>query len=371
MAYVFLCGVLAQVFIMPFLRKQYTMADLVSFDLDFGEQVQVITLGVAMFFAVFNFASAQDDGYASPTRAMTSQRDRDILNAFSTVAIYIFFLSALVSERVGESFAYYMPRVARLTQRIRGALRTKKQAKFAPFIRGLFIGIIVICLTPTIVGLVLFFYANDGKGDSGAAKIGPLNNFARLLIGMMASFFMCSNPKGSKTAGRAVYICAVSLALLLSFTLEGVLNFSEKGRHMISLTPEEDPLPELTNMKKAEMIYLFAITSLCALMVFNALTNGRHYIALHSDAQIDQHLQNSIKVRPPPPTTLCSHMCVCPFCSNRHPHCSHMCVRLLFLRSNTTCLHRFSSGFSVPLCSSSPRRSPAICRRKTTETATA
>jgi hypothetical protein len=122
----------------------------------------MILVGITFFFAVFNFASAQDQGYANGN-AMTMQRDRHILHIAAMGSCYCFLITALLTEKAGESLATKLPRLAAIAQSIRGSLRTRQQTRIAPIFRKTYMAIIVTAFIPPVVGLALYVRASERK----------------------------------------------------------------------------------------------------------------------------------------------------------------------------------------------------------------
>jgi hypothetical protein len=191
MTYAFLTLMTAQVFILPFIREMYTMKHVIRFDVEFGQQVcaseqerggvcavlthfvfslaralaqvQMILVGITFFFAVFNFASSQDQGYADDKTVMTRERDRGILHLTAVWAAYSFLLSAIVTEYASASFSSWFPHMTAMTQSVRGALRTRQQTRVAPIIRWVFMVIIAFCFITPLTGIYLYVCERSGS----------------------------------------------------------------------------------------------------------------------------------------------------------------------------------------------------------------
>jgi hypothetical protein len=133
----------------------------------------MILVGIAFFFATFNFASSQDQGYADDD-VMTTQRDRNILHIAAMGSVYCFLITALLTEKAGESLATKLPRLAAIAQSIRGSLRTRQQTRIAPIFRKVFMAGIVLSFIPPVVGLVLYVVRaserNELKNDARAKR---------------------------------------------------------------------------------------------------------------------------------------------------------------------------------------------------------
>ena len=161
-------------------------------------QVQVILVGITFFFAVFNFASSQDQGYGNDVEILTSRMGRGILHIASLGASYSFLLSALLTEKAGESFGSHFPRVAAMTQRIRGALRTKQLTRVAPIIRSGFMTIIAVCFITPVTGIVLYV-----RERSGCKQVAQFKAKQAQRWGERAKRAQRRNTRAKRTEGHA------------------------------------------------------------------------------------------------------------------------------------------------------------------------
>ena len=277
-----LCGLTAQVLIIPFATGKYSWDNLLKFDLLFSEQFQIMILFSVLFLSLFNFAAAQDGGYADEKRIMMSQRGRLTFDWTVVGMIYMFMASVLISEVAGKRLAATFPHVARVSEQIRGNLRTLKQAKLAPFVQGSFIIMIMMALVIPIAGIVSFAIS-----DKSAVHLEMLNSFARQIVYCCAGFFMCGNPKNGRK-GSVIFVASVALSIITSYTLSGLISFTERGKILMS--------SDSSNLKYWTWWFWLPFSLLLVQLLFRCCVGARKFIATHSDAQIDKHLISGLQV---------------------------------------------------------------------------
>jgi hypothetical protein len=131
--------------------------------------------------------------------------------------------------------------------------------------------------------------------ERAAVKITRINDTTRLLVLTIASFFVIANPKGSKKTGTVIYWTSMTLIMLVTFLVEGLLAFTDEGQDLTRKAADDTG-----NGQAPPTVIRFAIFPIlacpAAIIIYHAMVGGRRYIARHSDAQIDEHLQNYIKV---------------------------------------------------------------------------
>ena len=122
----------------------------------------------------------------------------------------------------------------------------------------------------------------------------------RGLVGAISGFFVIARPRGGRKTGTIIYWTSVVLILLLTFLLDGLMQLTDEGQELIAKSTKEETAEDY-NQPSAVIKFVLArcfIPCVSAIVTYRALVWGRRYIARHSDAQIDEHLQNYIKVGP-------------------------------------------------------------------------
>lgn len=122
----------------------------------------------------------------------------------------------------------------------------------------------------------------------------------RLLAFAVSGFFVIARPRGSRKTGTIIFWTSVVLILLVTFLLDGLMHLTDEGQELIAKSTKEE-IAEDYNQPSAVIKFVLVrcfVPCAFAIVVYRALVWGRRYIARHSDAQIDEHLQNYIKVGP-------------------------------------------------------------------------
>ena len=149
-------------------------------------------------------------------------------------------------------------------------LRTRSRVAFAPFIRGVLISFSLLFLGPAIFAVVMASVEEEDDEDEYAKRALPLVFQAWSMSTGFALFFAYSTPKG-KQAAEDGFVVGVALTNAALATTAHVL------------------LDELTTSACLELA-LFSVGSSVPLLLMRVT---RAYIAMHSDAHIEEHLIKS------------------------------------------------------------------------------
>jgi hypothetical protein len=267
-----------QLLIFPFLETHYNMGHMLRFDFSFVQQTQILFMGLTAMLAIFIFASSQDQGYESESQLITSETGRGaLLDVFKTTQLLFLFTTYVyygdVKTKVrgaGPSNPGWIKTwIKATTQYFRGCMRTRSTISFAPVHRSVFVILALFCIIPAATSVVLFIVGStqDGKRNLLLAWYAMILSFA------FASFYAFSTPSGKQTAEDAFFITA---ALLNGGLIIAGLVLANDFHLSIIL---------------AIVSYLIAFGG-----GFVLIRISREHIALHSDAQIEQHLRRSANV---------------------------------------------------------------------------
>ncbi|GMI21448.1 hypothetical protein TeGR_g9945, partial [Tetraparma gracilis] len=291
-SYMFVSAAFAQIMILPFLPTQYTVDHLFRFDLMFSEQVQIIVSGLGAVAALWMFASSSDAGYTDDLQPLTSFNGRASLQRFVTKTIVIVLFTSIVSEFSKSKNA--MPCLTKITERIRGSMRTRSRTKFAPAVRYVLMFMVILSWAPLVIELWFQIQVKTGSSNfvvnfaEDAEKIGQMYAYCGVVTVTFASFNLLSNLASNARWDRTVYVISITIMCTLAGVTTGYLVFDDNA----SEDSKGLGFEEWTPLALANVVLIFS----GAIGIFFVMNIGREYIGLHSEAQVNMHMQQSVKV---------------------------------------------------------------------------
>jgi hypothetical protein len=268
LAVLFAC---ARLLIVPFLTKNYTMADALRFDFEFGYQVQLISLAVAALISLFAYGSKQEGGYPESTWYIITESGR-LLYQYAFYMSSVFFIAAVALTQnflgSGSALSSRLPRLSAYGQQLRGHLRTRHSGRVAPVFRGALSVFTLLFLLPTILAL---YYSYTSTGDKlWGRQLYNLYGFSIVWNIGAASIYFMTTPKGMQTSENLLFITTVPLNIGMSLTSAVLLK------------------------RTAEDIVIHIMFLVGSYMMYKSLHASRRYLAMHSEAQLDKHFRRSL-----------------------------------------------------------------------------
>ena len=258
-----------QLFVVPFLKSGYTMSHAIRFDFSFGEQAQIIFLSTALALSIFVFASSDDAGYATTDHRLS----RSLLNTLTQLSLLLFMVAASISQGVLlSSKTSLSSSSSKVTEYIRGKMRTRSRVAFAPMIR---FALATVALLAFLVPVVALVFASE--------RVNSLTSYAMFICFTFAGFLTFARPTSKHLAADvfAIVLCSSCLGVVVvaQAHVAGVASYTKLGLTAGLL-----------------LIVLWLVGS----FVMMKLT--RSYIAMHSDSQV-RAVQ--LVVRNAEPTHMC------------------------------------------------------------------
>jgi hypothetical protein len=264
LSYFFLACACASLFIFPFLPSTYDAGSIVRFDVTFVEQCQILLMAVTLIMSVFAFASSQDHGY-STSDALTSKTARISLNVGCRATLSL----AALLQVVGSSSLSSPRCITAASSFLRSKMLTRSRTSFAPILKG---ALAVLALFFLLPGLITVTLASVDRESQSAVRSSWLMTFAFILDIMLAGFFALSNPKGRQVSGDAFFFAIVCVNFA-----SGVASWALLGADGLDIV----------------LFMNFVLIGLISMVGFVFVKTARRFIALHSDAHIEQHLKRS------------------------------------------------------------------------------
>jgi 4-amino-4-deoxy-L-arabinose transferase-like glycosyltransferase len=103
------------------------------------------------------------------------------------------------------------PTVARFTEYLRGLLRTRKRAQFAPVFRNGLLLLIALCFVFPIIALCLL-----QMEDPSTPRLASACGFSAILNMGIAGIYMLSDPKASSMVSTGVYVVSLGVILIVT-----------------------------------------------------------------------------------------------------------------------------------------------------------
>jgi hypothetical protein len=273
----------ARLLIVPYLTKNYTIADALRFDFEFGYQAQLIFLAVAALISLFAYGSKQDEGYvpAAESRWYITTESGRLLFQYAFYVSSIFFIAAVALTQnflgVNRALSSRLPQLGLIGQQLRGRLRTRQTGRFAPALRGALIAFALLFLLPTLLSLMyaISITITRDKFENNklvATQMFYMYGFSIIGNAGAAGIYFMSSPKGKQTSENALFVISVPLNILMSLTAAVLLDRPaiDKGIHIV---------------------LLFG-----AYLLFKSLHASRRYLAMHTDAHLDKHFCRGLVV---------------------------------------------------------------------------